>query len=123
MAAKKKASVPECALVIKAPFINQILAGTKTWELRNRRTTKRGRIGLIQSGTGMVVGEANLVDVLGPLSLGDYMKNARRWAGQPSEVELSWRGGYAWVLKNARRYRNPVPYKHPQGAIIWVKLR
>jgi hypothetical protein len=41
----------------------------------------------------------------------------------PAEANL---GGYkytfAWVLANARRFKTPVPYRHPSGAVIWVAL-
>jgi hypothetical protein len=28
----------------------------------------------------------------------------------------------AWVLDNPRPLKKPLPYQHPSGAIIWVKL-
>ena len=31
-----------------------------------------------------------------------------------------WR--YAWELSNVRQLKRPVPYSHPQGAVIWVNL-
>jgi hypothetical protein len=42
---------------------------------------------------------------------------------QPREAKLGYyRNTYAWVLKNPRRLKKTVPYKHPSGAVIWVKL-
>jgi hypothetical protein len=29
---------------------------------------------------------------------------------------------YAWVLKDVVKFKNPVPYKHPSGAVTWVTL-
>ena len=29
---------------------------------------------------------------------------------------------YAWVLKDVKKHAVPKPYKHPHGAITWVKL-
>ena len=29
---------------------------------------------------------------------------------------------YAWVLANARAFREGIPYRHPLGAVIWVNL-
>ena len=37
-------------LLIRSPFIDWILSGSKTWEIRGSRTTKQGRIALIRSG-------------------------------------------------------------------------
>ena len=48
-------------LLIRAPWIDKILDGSKTWEIRGSNTYKAGHIGLIESGTGTVVGVAELV--------------------------------------------------------------
>jgi len=40
------------ALVIRPQWIEKILAGKKTWEIRGSRTAIRGIIGLIPSGSG-----------------------------------------------------------------------
>lgn len=29
---------------------------------------------------------------------------------------------YAWELSNIIKYKKPIPYCHPRGAVIWVKL-
>jgi hypothetical protein len=29
---------------------------------------------------------------------------------------------HAWILTNPQLFAEPVPYKHPQGAVIWVNL-
>jgi hypothetical protein len=40
-----------------------------------------------------------------------------------SEATLGYyRQTYAWVVKNAHRLERPVPYLHPPGAVIWVRL-
>jgi hypothetical protein len=51
-------------LVIREPWIDMILDGAKTWELRTQRTTVRGEIALIRKGTGQIEGVAHLVDSL-----------------------------------------------------------
>jgi hypothetical protein len=58
-------------LLIRTPWINLIFEGTKTRETRGTRTGKRGRIALIQSGTGTVVVVADLVDEVGPLTFSE----------------------------------------------------
>jgi hypothetical protein len=35
---------------------------------------------------------------------------------------LPYERTFAWVLQNARRLSEPVPYSHPYGAVIWVNL-
>jgi hypothetical protein len=112
------------ALLIRAPYIDWIMDGSKVWEIRGSRTTKLQRIGLIQSGTGKVVGVADLVDVIGPLRRADFISNARKLGPRKSEISRRspYARPYAWVLKGARRLKTPVRYKHPSGSIIWVTL-
>jgi hypothetical protein len=111
-------------LIIRSPFIDWILAGKKTWEIRGRRTHVRGKIALIRGGSGLIVGTCELVNVVGPLTLQELRKNNRKLAEPKSEItSLPYETTYAWVLKNARKLRRPRRYKHPSGAIIWVKLR
>jgi hypothetical protein len=42
--------------LIRKPWIDLILEGSKTWEIHGTATGNRGRIALIQSGTGTVIG-------------------------------------------------------------------
>ena len=100
--------------------IDQILAGTKTWEIRGTATSRRGSIALIESQSGHVAGTCELVDVVGPLSLEELQTNEGRTGFRPDE--LYYQKSYAWVLRNAQRLSKPIPYRHPQGAVIWVKL-
>ena len=52
------------ALIIKKNWLDKIFDEGKTWEMRSRNTKIRGKIGLIESGTGLIVGEAKIVDTL-----------------------------------------------------------
>jgi hypothetical protein len=67
-----------------------------------------------------VVGLTDLVEVVGPMTLEDLVKNASK-AGFVAD-RLPYDRTFAWVFKKARRLNKPVPYKHPNGAVIWVKL-
>jgi ASCH domain len=111
------------ALLIRHPHIDKILARKKTWEIRGSRTSLRGRVGLIASGSGKVIGVCDLVNCVGPLTAAEFRKNATKAGMRPSEATLGYyRQTFAWVVKNARTLERPVPYRHPPGAIIWVKL-
>jgi hypothetical protein len=111
------------ALLIRHPHIDKILDGKKTWEIRGSRTTIRGRIALIASGSGTVIGVCELVDCVGPLTANHFRKNAKKAGMRPSEANLGYyRKTYAWVLAKPKHLKKPVPYKHPSGAIIWVTL-
>lgn len=106
-------------LILKEP-LDKILAGTKTWEIRGKATARRGPIALIQSKSGHVVGTCDVVDVVGPLTLAELQRNASRTGFRPNE--LPYATTYAWVVRDARRLPEPVPYRHPAGAVIWVRL-
>jgi hypothetical protein len=108
------------ALIIREEPLSKILAGTKTWEIRGSATKRRGRIGLIESKSGLVVGVCDLVDVVGPLGLAELRRASRRSGFMPDR--LPYASTHAWVIRNARRLRSPIPYAHPAGAVIWVRL-
>jgi len=111
------------ALLIRHPWIDMILDGKKTWEIRGTNTAIRGVIGLIPSRSGTIAGVCEVVDCIGPLSDREFRKNAKKAGMRPCEAELGWyRNTYAWVLTSPRYLQRPVPYKHPSGAVIWVNL-
>ena len=87
-------------LFVKAPFSGWIVDGVKIIEYRTRETHIRGRIGIIESGTGTVIGDAMLNDCV-------------------FDPEL---GLYTWALRNARRYTIPVPFEHKRGYVTWAIL-
>jgi len=111
----------ERALIIRKPHIDNILDGSKSWEMRSAPTKVRGKIGLIEAGSGLIIGEAILVRNGIPLT--NYLTAKQTFpfhqVDDLSKLE-KWR--YPWILSNAKRYEKPIPYKHPKGAVIWVKL-
>ena len=108
------------AIPIRTPWIDKILAGTKTWEIRTKNTKKIGPVALIRSGSGTVVATAFLSEVK-ELTASFARANAGRMGMSASEAAASV-GCYAWVLKDVVALKKPVPYKHPPGAVTWVRL-
>lgn len=107
------------ALIVKKEWLDKIFDEGKVWEMRTTRTTIRGKIGLIESGSGMIVGEVELIGcspkpIPPDRSLIVYHK--------VEDMELIKKWKYAWYLNKAKRYDKPIPYAHPKGAVIWVKL-
>lgn len=107
-------------LIVRADPLERILAGTKTWEVRGHRTHLRGTIALIEAGSGRVTGTAKLVDVIGPMSALAISKHSRK-TGYP-DLPVSYREYFAWVLESPRRLSKPVRYRHPAGAVVWVRM-
>jgi hypothetical protein len=112
-------------LVIRKPYVDWILDGLKTWEIRSRRSKIRGPIALIESGSGKVVGTCELVDCVGPLTQEQYIANAKKMNRTRAEAREQWSAIdpiYAWVFADAQRLPKPIAYDHPQGAVTWVRL-
>jgi len=116
-------SVDRC-LIIKKKWLDMILSGQKTWEIRGSNTNIRGKIGLIESGSGLIVGQCNLID---SFSLEDKLIDGSKECFNRHRVEnwkevVKYKDPHAWVLELAKRYKKPCPYVHPKGAVIWVRV-
>lgn len=109
-------------LIVKAPWIDLLLEGKKSWEIRGRQTNIRGEIALIQSGTGHIYGTINIVDCK-ELTWEEYQQS-ESFHCIPKELRITppYKRIYAWVLENPIQLERPIPYHHPQGAVIWVNL-
>lgn len=90
-------------LIIRAPFAGEIVDGEKPVEFRKRHTRIRERIGIIEAGTGTVIGECDLVDSI-----------------DRSDYDDDYCVG--WVCLRPLRYAEPKPYIHPNGAQQWVNV-
>ena len=111
------------ALVIRQPWASMVIAGSKKWEIRGRYTKIRGTVGIIAGGTGTILGVADLVSVSGPLSQDAYQDAwAERGAPAYKVTPLPYPHTFAWVFTNPESLPMPMPYAHPNGAVIWVKL-
>lgn len=111
-------------LVILEPWIDLILSGRKTWEMRKIRTTRRGPIALIRKGSLTIVGTAELVTCLDALDAVTFAASAENHGIMPGQQQSIFEAGYRrpWVLRNARRLERPVRYLHPKGAQRWIIL-
>lgn len=113
--------LPSKALLIREPWVDLILSGQKTWEMRSSMTKFRGKFCIAKSGSGLLVGEATLVDcfLTTPTQRSvDYISKHG-----VSSVDLLSKWSFAWVLSDVIRYDCPIAYEHPQGAVIWVNLK
>ena len=87
-------------LFVRAPFAGWIVDGVKTVEYRTRPTNIRGRIGIVQSRSGTVIGTAEIVDC--------------EWNEELEHFE--------WKLSNAVRFADPLPFQQKNGAVVWVDV-
>jgi ASCH domain len=112
-------------LLIRRPWCDLIVDGHKSWELRGSRTNVRGTVGIIQSGTGHIVGTADVVGCTPVLTSGDLIQAVKLHcvpAAMFNDNQTPYPRTYAWILLNQKRFEQPIPYTHKPGAVIWVNL-
>jgi hypothetical protein len=117
-------AVVERGLVIQQPWVGMIADGEKIWEMRTRRTRLRGWIGLIEKGAGKVIGVAYLKASPPVLRRSDHHLHYRKHRVKPDRSNKSYSDEYLfpWVMSKAIRLPKPATYKHPYGAVTWVKF-
>ena len=127
------------ALVVRQPWANLICEGHKVWELRSKNCKFRGRVAIAASGSGHLVGEATITgcqvvavrDAEGVLMpppsdpdkfvLRDFNLNLHGVTVQELG-KFKYQTIWAWTLTEPVKYPEPIPYKHPRGAVSWVTL-
>ncbi len=102
----------ERALIIRQPHINNVLQNKKLWEMRSKPTNLRGKIGLIEQGTGLIVGEVELVGC--KKQSGKSLKSRRSISLHCCDPDflISHNYFYAWEIVNARKYNTSIKYTH-----------
>ena len=123
-AAGKRSALRRCSkmlLVLKAPWLDLILSGKKTWEIRGTQTKQRGTVHLALSGAGgQIAGQCRIGK-----SYAINKKTLSKHFTKHRIADLSiitYRKPHVWEISHARRYKQPFAYDHPQGAVNWVRL-
>lgn len=110
-------------LVVQAPWIDMILDGEKTLEVRGTACRKPigERIYLSRSGSGAIMGS---VVFLGSTPLSDDNTwSATRPEHRVQDVSPSYGGAtHGWRLGAPERFAHHVPYRVRPGAIVWRKF-
>jgi hypothetical protein len=112
-------------LLVRDPYATWLLEGSKSWEVRGRPTQIRGPIVIVKSGTGKAFGTVDLVQVLGSLRLEDLTESPNLPPAERMEFTqggLPYEKTFAYVIRNPRWFKQPIPYNHPSGAVTWVNL-
>ena len=125
-------TLPSSSLIIQQRLLEKIYSGQKSWELRSKSTKKRGRIGLISSGSCRISGEACLVDCfclrevdrfgVSRFPLGSFTETFEKHRCTEDEINFHSKGSvYAWVLVEVTKYETSFTYHPSQGSVVWVK--
>ena len=111
-------------LIIKKKWLDKILSGEKTIEVRGSNTKHVGeRIFLLESGTHLVRGTCIIMNTFS-MSCSDWCKEAAHHCVNLTYKELTkkYQTPYAWQLTDVKDLStNEFYYDHPKGAVIWVK--
>lgn len=110
------------ALIIDTPWIDYILEGKKTWEMRSTATKIRGQIYLVKKGSGTIVATAKVVDSLGPFNEPEILESIHKHCIPKEKIPSILKWCHAWVLEDIKPLDKPIAYTHPQGAVIWVNI-
>jgi hypothetical protein len=108
-------------LLIKKQWLDLILQGFKTAEIRGSRCLKeRGtRIYIAETGTrGTVKGHVTFEGCRGPLSADEWKAMTDQHCVSGDNPAYGTRT-YAWILSNPVRYHEGVLTEQPRGAVIW----
>lgn len=111
-------------LVIKKKWIDLILSGKKTLEIRGSDTYKVGQIiYLLESGSHRVRGTCKIAESF-PICASPHwnQEKNRHCVDVPWEnVIKRYKVPYAWELSEVKEWEDVSYYNHPKGAVIWVK--
>lgn len=110
-------------LIIKKKWLDLIVDGKKTIEIRGSDTNKQNEtIYLLESGTHRVV-ETVVISATHHISCSDWSEEREKHCVDISYADLKkrYKTTYAWVLTDVEPIEDVWFYDHPQGAVIWVK--
>ena len=110
-------------LIIKKKWLDLIMSGQKTLEIRGSRTSHAGEeIALLESGSQKIRGFCTIKEVTA-LDKGKWEAHRDRHC-----VDVPWENlikryktPYAWHLSSITPTEE-LTYEHPKGAEIWVNL-
>lgn len=110
-------------LIIKKKWIDLILSGKKTIEIRGHDTHKLGKeIYLLESGSRRVRGTCKIVSSkLITYQNWDKLKEKACLDISLTELNQKYHTAYAWELTEVEPIKTTWYYNHPKGAVIWVK--
>lgn len=110
-------------LIIKKKWLDLIISGKKTIEIRGSNTKKQGeKIYLLESKTNKVKATC-VISATYPISCSDWSEERKKHCIDISYADLKkrYKNPYAWVLKDIQPIEDTWYCKHPKGAVIWIK--
>ncbi|WP_338466390.1 DUF6538 domain-containing protein [Novosphingobium sp. ZN18A2] len=115
---------PLKGIIIDEPWISEILAGRKSWEMRGKSWSHRGEVALIRKGSGLIVGLARMTDCLERLDEAGLRRSEHKHRIPPQKMAMAIENRWMvpWVLEDVQRLAPPIPYVHKFGAQTPVNI-
>lgn len=124
MSQNSERSISMDGLIIKKKWIDKILSGKKTLEIRGSKTQKTNRhVYILESGSQKVRGKCSISCCI-PIDSEEMWEKLRRWHCVDisyEELLKIYKKPYAWFLENIEAMSDGLYYEHPKGAVIWIK--
>lgn len=110
------------ALIIKEYWLNLILSGEKTLEIRSSSTgIKNEPFCLLESKSHLIKGiaEINYILLLNKILFSDLQKSHCIYRNYE---DIPYKKMFGWHLINVIKFNNPIYHKPKKGTIIWSNL-
>ena len=108
-------------LIMLREYLDEILDGTKIFDVRAYNTDKRGTIALVDSKKSAIIG---LIDLTGThkITAEEYCRwhATGKWRDMPFAVEDETKEYYAYDFENPRRLSRPV--KVTKTGKVWTRI-
>jgi len=111
-------------LIIRKPWLDQVMSGEKTLEIRGSNSSHVGEpIALIEGGSSIIRGfcvleeSIYLTEDLWYKEMDNHLVDCSYY-----EITCTYYNPYGWRFKDVVPCSKKVKYKHPSGAVIWVNL-
>ncbi|HIE69682.1 MAG TPA: ASCH domain-containing protein, partial [Planctomycetes bacterium] len=117
-------SWPTRALKLHHQWLELLLDGSKTWEVRSKPTKNRGRVALASTETQLLHGDVELLDCK-EISRQEFAANAHKHQVNDPETTakvFKYKKIFAWIVSRPRTYVAPTPFPNPGGSVVFVVL-
>lgn len=111
--------LPTTGLIVLQPYLDLLLTGTKTWEIRSTNTETRGEICLVLKGR--VYGTISITGCQA-ISHAELELNRDKHQIKDISVVAGYTTLFAWMMSSPKKLPQPLPFAWKTGQQVWVKV-
>ena len=112
-------------LLVQKYWLDKILSGEKTWEIRSSNTRVRGKI--LLGYKNHIYGETNLVNSfkISKEGLGLAENLSKHCIEGPVDhpIVKHYKAAHVWELSGTVRYSTPIEFTRKRGQVVWCLRR